>query len=198
MARRGGGPRATPNSILGNANLALGDNLPPPSTIAAQIVHNRSHVARQEPENKALFGELLQEYLRNPVIEEANVETNAQLVGVVLEAGLDVLLKDDPFAPDTLLQQANDSLMVIQLTIKRTPEVLLFGSSDKTSEEGKPPLLLWLLPKILSLLGRSHMNTIQDGLCGLLTLSLQILRKNSQLWRSACTITNIFQEIVEG
>lgn len=198
MARRGGGPRSTQNPKLNNANLALVDNLPPPSTIAAQIVHNRSHVARQEPENKALFGELLQEYLKNPVIEEANVETNAQLIGVVVEAGLDVLLKDDPFAPDTLLQQANDSLLVIQLTIQRTPEVLLFCINEKSSEDEKPPLLLWLLPKILSLGGRSHMNIIQDGLCGLLTLFLQILRRNSQLWRSACTIASIFEEIVEG
>jgi serine/threonine-protein kinase ATR len=198
MARRGGGQRQTHHPTPNNANLASGDNLPPPSTIAAQIVRNQSHVARQEPENKALFGELLQEYLKNPAIEEANVETNAQLIRVVVEAGLDVMLKDDPFAPDTLLQQANDSLLVIQLTINRTPEVLLFCSNDESTEEAKPPLLLWLLPKILSLLGRSHMSVIQDDLCGLLTLSLQILRKSSQLWRSACTITSIFQEIVEG
>ncbi|KAF2431255.1 hypothetical protein EJ08DRAFT_649062 [Tothia fuscella] len=198
MTRRGGASKLNQNAIPNGRSLAVGDNLPPPSTIAAQIVHNRSHVARQEPENKALFGELLQEYLKNPVIEEANVETNAQLIGVVAEAGLDVLLKDDPFAPDTLLQQATDSLLVIQLTIKRTPDVLLYGSNDESPNGEKPPLLLWLLPKILSLLGGNHMNAVQDALCTFLHLCIEILYSHSKLRNYACTLITIFQEIVDG
>jgi len=78
MAWRRGGQRSTRSAAR---NI---DNLPPPSTIAAQIVYNRSNVARQEPENEALFGKLLQEYLRDPVVEEANVETNAQQNNFVL------------------------------------------------------------------------------------------------------------------
>jgi serine/threonine-protein kinase ATR len=198
MARRGGGARPTHSKPLdGIATVAL-ENLPPPSTIAAQIVHNRSHVARQEPENKALFGKLLQEYLKDPVIEEANVETNAQLIGVVAEAGLDVLLKDDPFAPDTLLQQASDSLLVIQLTIKRTPEVLFFCSSNDPVGGEKPPLILWLLPKILSLLGRSHMDHVQKSLCGFVAETIGVVRKSSQLWRSSCIISKVLRDIIEG
>jgi serine/threonine-protein kinase ATR len=198
MARRGGGARPTHKNPSNGTAFVTSDNLLPPSTIAAQIVHNRSHVARQEPENKALFGKLLQEYLKDPVLEEANVETNAQLIGVVAEAGLDVLLKDDPFAPDTLLQQANDSLLVIQLTIKRTPDVLLFCSSNDSAGEAKPPLILWLLPKILSLLGRSHMDHIQESLCRFLTETIGVVRGSSHLWRSSCIISKVLQEVVSG
>jgi hypothetical protein len=198
MARRGGGARPTHNSIPNGVALVTRDNLPPPSTIAAQIVHNRSHVARQEPENKALFGKLLQEYLKDPVVEEVNVETSAQLIGVVAEAGLDVLLKDDPFAPDTLLQQASDSLLVIQLTIRRTPGVLFVGSGSDSAEEQKPPLILWLLTKILSLLGRSHMDTIQDSLSTFLTDIVRVIRKGSQLWRASSIVLGMLRSIIEG
>jgi serine/threonine-protein kinase ATR len=198
MTRRGGSSRPNQNSFSNGAALFTGDNLPPPSTIAAQIVHNRSHVARQEPENKALFGRLLQEYLKDPVIEEANAETNAQLIGVVAEAGLDILLKDDPFAPDALLQQANDSLLVIQLSIKRTPEVLLFSSGNDSVNEERPPLLLWLLPRILSLLGRNHMKPVQASLSRLLTESIRAIRESSSLWRSSSIILGVFRNIVEG
>lgn len=198
MARRGGGIRPTPNAVAKGASIPNGDYLPPPSTIAAQIVHNRTDVARQEPENKALFGKLLQEYLKDPVIEEANVETNAQLIGVVAEAGLDVLLKEDPFAPDTLLQRAVDSLLVIQLTIKRTPEVLLFSSTTDSTDGDQPPILLSLLPKILSLLGRSHMTAIQESLSRFLTLCVQSLCNSSRIWRCAATFLNILRGVVEG
>src|SRR5579871_1965376 len=75
-------------------------DLPPPSTITAQIVHHRSNATREEPEYQELFGKLLQEYLKDPIVEETSLETNAQLISVVAEAGLDALRKGDPFAPD--------------------------------------------------------------------------------------------------
>ena len=103
MAPRSRSVRPTQNGHLNTIELTNGNNLPPPSTIAAQIVHNRANVARQEPENKALFGKLLQEYLRDPIAEDSSVETYAQLIQVVAEAGLDVMLSDDPFAPGNLL-----------------------------------------------------------------------------------------------
>jgi serine/threonine-protein kinase ATR len=190
MARRGGGQLSTQHGAPNT------DNLPPPSTIAAQIVHNRSNVARQGPESEALFGKLLLEYLRDPVIEEANVETNAQLISVVAEAGLDVLGKDNPFAPDHLLQQANDSLSVIEYTIRRTPEVLLFTGIGSPSDE--LPLFLWLLPKILNLLGHRQMDRTQAKLADVLTACTQSLVRSSRFWRYAIIVQDIFRGLVEG
>jgi serine/threonine-protein kinase ATR len=192
MTRRGGGQLSTQNGAS-NANHLL-----PPSTIAAQIVHNhnRSNVARQEPEKEALFGQLLQEYLRNPMAEEATVETNAQLISVVAEAGLDVLVKDNPFAPDTLIQQAKDSLTVISYTIEKIPGVLLFVGIGHPGDD--LPLFLWLLPKILNLLGRRHMEVLQNDLCNVLTTSVQSLSKTTQFWRHAGIMQDIITGVVEG
>lgn len=193
MARRGRGQLSTQLGIS-NAN-----HLPPPSTIAAQIVHNHirsNNVARQEPENDALFGQLLQEYLRNPMAEEATVETNAQLISVVVEAGLNVLAKDNPFAPDTLAHQAKDSLTVISYTIEKIPGVLFFTGIG--NEGDNLPLFLWLLPKILNLLGRRHTAMVQKDLCNILTISIRSLQKTTQLWRNAAGLQDIITAVVEG
>jgi serine/threonine-protein kinase ATR len=192
MARRGAGQLSTQNGAA-NAN-----HLPLPSTIAAQIVHNhnRSNIARQEPENDALFGQLLQEYLRNPMAEEATVETNAQLISVVVEAGVDVLVKDNPFAPDALIQQARDSLTVISYTIEKIPGVLLFTGIGGIEDD--LPLFLWLLPKVLILLGRRHMEVLQKDLCDVLTTSIRSLQQTTEFWRHAATMQEIITAMVEG
>jgi serine/threonine-protein kinase ATR len=192
MARRGGGQLPTQNGASDS------NQLPPPSTIAAQIVHNhnRSNDARQEPENEALFGQLLQEYLRNPMAEEATVETNAQLISVVAEAGLDVLVSDNPFAPDTLIQQAKDSLTVISYTVAKIPSVLLFVGIGLPGDD--LPLFLWLLPKLLTLLGRRHMEALQQDLCNVLAATIQSLRNTTQFWRHAGIMQDITMAIVEG
>jgi serine/threonine-protein kinase ATR len=192
MARRGGGQLST-QSGASNAN-----HLPPPSTIAAQIVHNhiRSNVARHEPENDALFGQLLQEYLRNPMAEEATVETNAQLISVVVEAGLDVLVTDNPFAPNSLIQQAKDSLTVISYTIEKIPGVLLFTGIGHVGDD--LPLFLWLLPKILNLLGRRYTGVLQKDLCDVLTTSIRSVQQTTQFWRHAGIVQNIITAVVEG
>jgi serine/threonine-protein kinase ATR len=195
MAPRQRSVRPTQNGVRRGIELKNGNHLPPPSTIAAQIVHNRSNVARQEPENKALFGKLLQEYLRDPIIEDSNVDTNASLVQVVAEAGLDVMLTDDPFAPDNLLQQAKDSLLVIKLTISRKPEVLLYHG-DEANE--RPPLMLWLLTKILKLLGRKHLDAIQGDLSTLLSTMITILGRHNKTLRQMHAFRNMLVKLVEG
>ncbi|EON65245.1 hypothetical protein W97_04482 [Coniosporium apollinis CBS 100218] len=103
------------------------NGIPPPSTIAAQIVQHQSNAnARREPENRALFGKLLQEYLNDPAAEESDAHINARLIHVIAEAGLDVLHKENPFAQELLVPQAIKSIAVITLVIQRYPKILLF------------------------------------------------------------------------
>lgn len=195
MAPRQRSVRPTQNGVRRGIEPTNGNHLPPPSTIAAQIVHNRSNVARQEPENKALFGKLLQEYLRDPIIEDSNVDTNAQLIQVVAEAGLDVMLTNDPFAPDTLPQQAKDSLLVIRLTVTRKPEVLLYNG-DEVNE--RPPLILWLLTKILKLLGRKHLDAIHVDLSTLLSTMVTILGRHNKTLRQMHAFLGLLVQLAEG
>lgn len=128
--------------------------------------------------------------------EEATVETNAQLVSVVAEAGVDVLVKGNPFAPDALVQQAKDSLTVISYTIQKIPALLLFTGIGHPGDQ--LPLFLWLLPKILNLLGRCHMGVLRHHLCNVLTTCIRSLRKTTKFWRQAAIIQDIIAAVMEG
>lgn len=171
----------------------------PPSTIAAQIVQNHSNIdARQEPENKALFGQLLQEYMRDPACEESSLETNAKLILVVAEAGLDGMLRDNPFAQDLLLPQAKASISVIQLTVVRTPEVLLYAEDDGTGGVTSPPLVLRLFAKLLTFLGRGNLSSVQTELKVLLSTCVSSLLRTSELWQSGLSLVWLYQACVDG
>lgn len=187
------------DSTQHGATNGLGANgVPPPSTIAAQIVQHRSDgSARREPENRALFGKLLQEYLKDPAAEESDAQINARLIHVIAEAGLDVFLKENPFAHDLLVPQAKDSIAVIELVIQRYPKILVYV--DAAGNGVTPaPLVLWLLPKLFSLLGRPSLTALQESLRRLLSLCVQALSGTGDLWPKAVSILQLYQSCVDG
>ena len=173
-------------------------DLPPPSTIAAQIVHNRSNATREEPEHQELFGKLLQEYLKDPIVEETSLETNAQLISVVAEAGLDALRKGDPFSPDAATRRAVDSLQVIQLTVQRSPRILFFNGSTTALDGSKPPLILWLLPKVLGLAEPRRTHTIQAQITSFLSTCIDALLKSTQLWCQGKGVIHLIRTMIQG
>jgi len=181
-----------------HGNHTTARDLAPPSTIAAQIVHNRANATREEPEHQELFGKLLQEYLKDPTFEEASLETSAQLISVVAEAGLDALRKDDPFAPDAATRRAIDSLEVIQLTVQRSPRILFFNGSTTALDGSKPPLILWLLPKVLGLAGHRRRQTIHAQITTFLFTCINTLLKSTQLWCQGKGVIHLIRTMVEG
>lgn len=173
---------------------------PPPSTLAAQIVQNQT-VARasqqqqqhQQGGEKATFSGLLHEILHNPAATpETDLSVNVQLISVVVEAGLSVLARDDPFAQfDVLVPQAEDSLSVVQATIVRQPEVLL----APISADG-PPLLLWLVARLVALCGRPRCEGLK--IAGMVDAAIRALEKSGKLWRSAEDVKALVRDCVNG
>ncbi|KAF2813925.1 protein kinase rad3 [Mytilinidion resinicola] len=197
MARRAGDSTQRPaNLALTNGSVPNG--APPPSTIAAQIVHNHSNInAQQEPTTKAVFGQLLQEYLIDPSNDEPNSQLNAELITVVAEAGLDVLVRENLFAPDLLVPQAIDSISVIKLTIQRRPELLLSTKRSEGNSVVHPKLFLRLLPKILPLMGHCQLDAIQEHLQDLLLSCVQVLQRTSDLWQHAVSLIQLYRSCVD-
>lgn len=171
---------------------------PPPSTLAAQIVQNQT-VARASSQQqqaggeKATFAGLLHEILHNPAATpETDLSVNVQLISVVVEAGLSVLTRDDPFAQlDLLIPQAKDSLSVVQATIVRQPEVLF----TLISSDG-PPLVLWLLARLFALCGRPKCDGLK--IAGLVDAAVRALEKSVKLWRSAEDVKALVRDCVNG
>lgn len=164
---------------------------PPPSTLAAQIVHNQTTTkASQQSGEKATFAGLLHEILHNPsATPETDIGVNVQLISVVVEAGLSILTRDDPFAQlDLLLPQAVDSLAVVEATIVRQSDVLF----AHISQDG-PPLIVWLLARLLPLCSRPKCSEL--AIAGLINSAIKAVAK-SKLWRSAATIQGLVQDCV--
>ena len=167
---------------------------PPPSTIAAQIVHNqtRAPVTQQNGETET-FSQLLHEILHNhAATPETNVDVNVKLVSVVAEAGLAPLADGNPFPQwDVLIPQAVDSIAVIGATIKRQPDVLF----TPTSQDG-PQLFLPLLARLAAICGRQKCEELP--IVPLLDAMFHVLETSIDLWQDAQTLQQVLQECVDG
>lgn len=187
------------------AHLLNGDNddayRPPPSTIAAQLVqHHADTAGKSRPSNdSATFRQLLQEILGDKSPPEKDAEVNHKLIHVVVEAGLDVLFQDNPFAQwDVLLSQAKESLAVVDATIARQPDILTFEESRAEEAQVQPNMLAWLFPKIMSLACHPKGESLQEALSSLLRCLVISLSKTLDLWQySQATLDMIKECVVE-
>jgi serine/threonine-protein kinase ATR len=200
MARKGGGStqRMAPPPITNGLATASGNpNVPPPSTIAAQIVQNASNLhSRHDAAAKVSFGELVKEFLQHPSTDEPDPQLVA-LICVIAEAGLEGLFKDDPFAQDQQRQQGVDSVSALDLIIRKKPHLLL--SAKDASEEGtpQPPLFLWLFPKLLGLMSHATLQPLHHHAQDLLTSCLEVLSQNPSFWRSAASVAALYRSSVQ-
>jgi serine/threonine-protein kinase ATR len=176
----------------------MDQNLPPPSTLAAQLVRNHAESTRGVPQQDAAatFRQLLQEILNNTSAPETDIQVNHKLIKVVLEAGLEVLFHQDPFPQwDLLLSQAIDSLAVIQSTIQRQPDILFMGGSQPPSPQ-HPHLLLWLIPKLLTMSKHPNADQLQSSLASLFSSMILTLSRSLYLWPHANALLQLLRDCV--
>jgi len=169
-------------------------DIPPPSTLAAQIVQNQTRSdALQTDGEKPTFAQLLHEILNNPdEVQETDLKTNVALVSVVAEAGLAPLGRDDPFAQfDVLIPQAKDSIAVIERTIRRQPELLF----TPTNDDG-PQLALPLLVQLAALCGRPKCEELP--ISNLIECAVTALVSSSELWHHEKVFKQVCQDVVDG
>ena len=195
MARKGGSltQRMAPPPLTNGYSNAV----PPPSTIAAQIVHNASNAhARQDEAAKVSFGELVKEFLQHPNTDEPDPQLVA-LICVIAEAGLEGLFKDDPFAQNQQTQQGIDSIAALTFILQQKPHLLLSAKQSDDESIPHPPLILWLYPKLLGLLTHATLHPIHQHVQKLLSLCLNVLARTSALWRSAATVSQLYKSSVQ-
>ncbi|KAL6169979.1 serine/threonine-protein kinase M1 [Exserohilum turcicum] len=195
MARKGGGSTqrmAPPPIPNGHPN-----NVPPPSTIAAQIVHNASNIHAQRDEaTKVTFGELVKEFLQHPNTDEPDPQLVA-LICVIAEAGLEGLFKEDPFAQDQQRQQGIDSIAALTFILQQKPHLLLSVKQGDDESIPGPPLLLWLYPKLLGLLTHATLQPVHKHVQQLLHLCLNALVQTSALWRPATRVLQLYRFCIQ-
>jgi serine/threonine-protein kinase ATR len=198
--------RAGQHGYINIANGA-GHGGPPPSTLAAQLVENISTTTTssrpdETQELKRLFVEI--ERVKNqadvPKTLEEQVDNNHTLIYVYSRVALDNLKWDNPFTDqDVLTSEVLKAINFLKITIKETPDVLDHTISDGTFLfRGQEPLWLWILPKVLRLLGNSRclplVPAIED-FCGFLLL---ISGQNKASAHRLKLIATYLQGVVQG
>ncbi|KAI1176429.1 phosphatidylinositol 3 [Nemania sp. FL0916] len=162
------------NSREGFGNGTMEPNMPPPSTLAAQLVENISTSARssrpdETAELQRLFAAI--ERVKNEpnllTSQQDRIEHNHMLIYVYARVVLEGLKWDEPFADRAQLRiDATRAMNFLRITVNETPEVLLFTpESGAFLFRGDEPLWMWIFPKVLKMLG--------DDLCADLTSPIE-------------------------
>ena len=171
---------------------------PLPSSSLAVIVQNLSkgHGTLQLTE----FQQLLAEFVGPNEVDGGDsmedVVMNFRLVQTVTTVGIAVLLQDDPFAAqDDLILQASNSLLVIRKAIGRNPQVLFCSPpvSNDLNDSDQTVMFLWLLPRLLPLLGHSSAEKLLPSLLETIECLFVAITKVPKAWRYTKDLISYFR-----
>jgi serine/threonine-protein kinase ATR len=195
MARKSGGSTQR-KAPLPTTNVSTNGNNPPPSTIAAQIVHNAANVhSRQDAAAKVTFGDLVKEFLQHPSIDEPDTQLVA-FICVVVEAGLDGLSKDDPFAQDQQRDQGTNSIHALIYLLTQKPHLLLCAKEGDNTGSPQPPVIIWLFPKLLGLLTYATLQPIHQHVQDLLNTCLSVLAQAPAYVRQTVAVMQLYKSSI--
>ncbi|KAF4553624.1 Phosphatidylinositol -3 and 4-kinase-like protein [Elsinoe fawcettii] len=171
------------------------DSVPPPSTLAAQLVRDHAPDTRRAANSATEFSQMLNEMMYNDVNPERDAHVNYNAILLVVRLGLEVLSKDDdPFAKhDALLSQARDSISVIEITIRRQPEILFFTQNDGQTA----PMIIWLFARLVRASLHPKYRDLQSQVSTFLVSVVVILSCSLDYWQFAKTVTCLYRDSVE-
>lgn len=142
------------------------NNEPPPSTLAAKLVDNLSTrepqpLKKNGPEDfKTLLAEV-QSFSKIPdgqIDIKTKIDQNHKTIFLFVRIVLEPLTSEDPSAvtPQSL-STACQALQVFKKAVEETPGVLMhIADSGSSNDTGGEILWEWLLPRLLTLIGRDH------------------------------------------
>ncbi|KAL2019577.1 hypothetical protein VTK56DRAFT_9474 [Thermocarpiscus australiensis] len=175
---------------------------PPPSTLAAQLVENISASAKptrpdETTELKRLLA-IIEKVKNDPhclKTHEDRVEHNHLLVYVCGGVFLESLRLDDFLADrERLRADALKATNFLKVTIKETPTVLKCTTDGKTFlSRAKEPLWLWILPKLLRMLGHRRCLAISAEIEELCQYILLLAAQNASLWDLGPSLMQYFR-----
>ncbi|KAI9786756.1 MAG: serine/threonine-protein kinase M1 [Peltula sp. TS41687] len=189
-------------------------NETPPATITAQIVNQLSiSNGQSKVEDQGGLEQLLSVILDQGGLEDeyfvpANSDKILILIHVVTQAGLDVLLQDNPFeGKDYQLLRALRCLLVLQMTIQQKSQNVLFNKyapnmKDKTTQ---PPFFIWILPRWLVLLECPQLEPLHEKIIEVILAGFRVAANSSDpcnttrflLYVNSC-ITGLLDYLQDG
>lgn len=180
---------------------------PPPSTLAAQLVENVSASSKpsrpDETTELKRLSAVIERVKNDPgclKTHEERVEHNHLLVYVCGGVFLESLKLDDAFADgERLRSDALKAINFLRVTINETPTVLKCTTDGKTFlSRGAEPLWLWILPKLLRMLGHRRCLAISAEIEGLCQYILLLATQDAGLWDLGPSLMRYFQANLAG
>ncbi|KAF2644722.1 hypothetical protein P280DRAFT_390394 [Massarina eburnea CBS 473.64] len=192
MARRGGS--STQRQALQSVP---NENLPPQSTIPAQIIQNATSAnARRSTANKPPFIEQVREFLRKPNLEDSDDVCIAFAV-TITNGGIDPLLNVDPFGRSQLEEQGDVCLAGLKIIFQQKPRLLLAYEQAKEDDTSpRPPIFVWLLPKLLGLLAQDDVVSIHTSVTELLCICFDALSQSKDATHRAGAVLQMYRSCV--
>lgn len=183
----------------------LSKSAEPPSAIAAHLAPGLSADGWRGPQHdQESLAQLLREVLGNQdgqVNLDTDVNVNHKLICVIAKAGLDISKHDDPFSSnDQVEQQTLDCLEVVDVAIRKTPEVLHHTSEpDELGQEiVNAPLFTWLLPQLLSLFGTCTEGAVRNKVFRVLSNIVVAQSHCSHAMHNCGSISQYLQTLATG
>ena len=183
---------------------------PPPSTLAAQLVENISACAAanksarpdETTELKRLFAAI--ERVKNDptclATPDERVAHNHLLVYVCGGVFLESLKLDDAFADrERLRADARKAVEFLRVTIKETPAVLRCVTDGRAFlRRGGEPLWVWILPRLLRMLGHRRCVGIGGEIEELCRYILVLAAGDTGMWDVARGLMGYFRASLGG
>ena len=154
----------------------------PSSTLAAQLVQRFTNgTKRSKNQDSEAFRQLLSEVLGTASDQSFSSETlendvniNTKLIYVIVKAGLESLPSHSLFdSGSETYSQLVDSLVALEITLSRCPEVLFVKSpNQETQPYGSGSLYQWLLLKLFAFLTNPDILDGDEGVDRLLKLCI--------------------------
>lgn len=180
-------------------------SLPPPSTLAAQLVENLSPSTKSRSDDnrelKTLFA-TIQRIKDNPELLETSkqrIEHNHMLVYVYCRVALDNAKLEDPFLDSShVCAEALKAISFLRFTIKETPTVLNYTGEHGFVSRGPEPLWIWLLPRLLRLLGHRQLLPLESSIEGFLQYLMLLISEYGALRGLASPLGAYLRALITG
>ena len=192
-------PHRSGFASLSQQREGTGGNNVPPSTIAAQIVQNHDlETSGRQFQDHEQFDQLLQEILAHSEAEYADTITSYKLVTIVIKGGLLALAHNDPFnSKNKYISRAITSVKIIELTIRKSPEILFDSSLSDLKDGLRPPLFLTIFSSIVAVLGYENIESLIPFLRRLLYCCIQEVLDTADIWLRAFALISFYQSCVQ-
>lgn len=219
MARKSGNPNQQQRQVHQLASQHPGNpqNGPPPSTIPAQIIKSaanqdsrRKNSSNSNLADKTSFVEQVKEFLRKPELEDDDHVCSA-FAFTITNGGLDPLFTavattpaaiEDPFTTryPHLDEQGRVCLAALgSIFLQRSS--LLFApvhtevDADATA---RPPIIVWLLPKLIGLLTLDNLSAIHEDVRSLLEVCVVALMRAADALHQVRSIVQMYRSCVQS